>query len=89
MLHLSVISKYISQNRHSLSGTGLWSNGCELVQLTVLLLPGPAQPNHSSKMNPVIADVVSLANGSAAQPSVSAATVLTGQSIHAVRCDRC
>nr|XP_046268142.1 zinc finger MYM-type protein 4 isoform X2 [Scatophagus argus] len=38
----------------------------------------PAQPNHSSKMNPVIADVVSLANGSATQPSVSADTALTG-----------
>ncbi|XP_068194738.1 zinc finger MYM-type protein 4 isoform X3 [Antennarius striatus] len=36
------------------------------------------QPNHSSKMNPVIADVVSLASGSAAQPSVSADTALTG-----------
>ncbi|XP_061598825.1 zinc finger MYM-type protein 4-like isoform X3 [Cololabis saira] len=38
----------------------------------------PAQPHHSSKMNPVIADVVSLANGSAAQPSVSGDTTLTG-----------
>ncbi|XP_024863783.1 zinc finger MYM-type protein 4 isoform X3 [Kryptolebias marmoratus] len=38
----------------------------------------PTQPHHSSKMNPVIADVVSLANGSAAQPSVSADTALTG-----------
>ncbi|XP_069029053.1 zinc finger MYM-type protein 4-like isoform X1 [Embiotoca jacksoni] len=38
----------------------------------------PAQPDHSSKMNPVIADVVSLANGSATQPSVSADTALTG-----------
>ncbi|XP_026155953.1 zinc finger MYM-type protein 4-like isoform X2 [Mastacembelus armatus] len=38
----------------------------------------PAQPHHSSKMNPVIADVVSLANGSATQPSVSADTALTG-----------
>nr|XP_020477615.1 zinc finger MYM-type protein 4-like isoform X2 [Monopterus albus] len=38
----------------------------------------PAQPHHSSKMNPVIADVVSLASGSATQPSVSADTALTG-----------
>ncbi|KAM9842309.1 zinc finger MYM-type protein 4-like [Aulostomus maculatus] len=38
----------------------------------------PVQPHHSSKMNPVIADVVSLANGSATQPSVSADTALTG-----------
>lgn len=38
----------------------------------------PTQPQHSSKMNPVIADVVSLANGSATQPSVSADTTLTG-----------
>ncbi|XP_030615048.1 zinc finger MYM-type protein 4 isoform X2 [Archocentrus centrarchus] len=38
----------------------------------------PTQPHHSSKMNPVIADVVSLANGSATQPSVSADTTLTG-----------
>ncbi|XP_033991087.1 zinc finger MYM-type protein 4 isoform X2 [Trematomus bernacchii] len=37
----------------------------------------PTQPHHSSKMNPVIADVVSLANGSATQPSVSADTALT------------
>lgn len=40
--------------------------------------PAATQPNHSSKMNPVIADVVSLANGSAAQPSASADTALTG-----------
>ncbi|XP_074547591.1 zinc finger MYM-type protein 4-like isoform X2 [Halichoeres trimaculatus] len=38
----------------------------------------PAQPHHSSKMNPVIAGVVSLANGSAAQPSATADTALTG-----------
>ncbi|XP_008300129.1 zinc finger MYM-type protein 4-like [Stegastes partitus] len=38
----------------------------------------PTQPHHSSKMNPVIADVVSLANGSATQPSGSADTALTG-----------
>ncbi|KAM9341227.1 zinc finger MYM-type protein 4-like [Symphorus nematophorus] len=38
----------------------------------------PTQPRHSSKMNPVIADVVSLANGSATQPSVSADIALTG-----------
>ncbi|XP_042356199.1 zinc finger MYM-type protein 4-like isoform X3 [Plectropomus leopardus] len=38
----------------------------------------PTQPHHSSKMNPVIADVVSLANGSATQPSVSADTAFTG-----------
>ncbi|XP_026210496.1 zinc finger MYM-type protein 4 isoform X3 [Anabas testudineus] len=38
----------------------------------------PTQPHHSPKMNPVIADVVSLANGSATQPSVSADTALTG-----------
>ncbi|KAM7404035.1 hypothetical protein PAMA_004449 [Pampus argenteus] len=38
----------------------------------------PTQPHHSSKMNPVIADVVSLANGSATQPSVSADTAQTG-----------
>ncbi|XP_037343080.2 zinc finger MYM-type protein 4-like isoform X4 [Pungitius pungitius] len=38
----------------------------------------PTQPHHSSQMNPVIADVVSLANGSASQPSVSADTALTG-----------
>ncbi|XP_041828802.1 zinc finger MYM-type protein 4-like isoform X2 [Melanotaenia boesemani] len=38
----------------------------------------PTQPHHSSKMNPVIADVVSLANGSATQPSVSADSTLTG-----------
>ncbi|XP_034531021.1 zinc finger MYM-type protein 4-like isoform X2 [Notolabrus celidotus] len=38
----------------------------------------PAQPQHSSKMNPVIAGVVSLANGSATQPSVTADTALTG-----------
>ncbi|KAF1375130.1 hypothetical protein PFLUV_G00236280 [Perca fluviatilis] len=37
----------------------------------------PTQPHHSSKMNPVIAGVVSLANGSATQPSVSADTALT------------
>ncbi|XP_036007051.1 zinc finger MYM-type protein 4 isoform X2 [Fundulus heteroclitus] len=39
----------------------------------------PAQPHHSSKMNPVIADVVSLANGSASQPSGSADAALTGE----------
>ncbi|XP_075879607.1 zinc finger MYM-type protein 4-like isoform X2 [Nelusetta ayraudi] len=39
---------------------------------------GPTQPNHSSKMNPVIADVVSLANGSAAQPTASTDAALTG-----------
>ncbi|XP_054894741.1 zinc finger MYM-type protein 4-like isoform X2 [Poeciliopsis prolifica] len=39
----------------------------------------PAQPHHPSKMNPVIADVVSLANGSASQPSGSAGTALTGE----------
>ncbi|XP_029349151.1 zinc finger MYM-type protein 4 isoform X2 [Echeneis naucrates] len=38
----------------------------------------PTQPHHSSKMNPVIADVVSLASGSATQPSVTADTALTG-----------
>ncbi|XP_028994421.1 zinc finger MYM-type protein 4-like isoform X2 [Betta splendens] len=38
----------------------------------------PTQPHHSSKMNPVIADVVSLANGSATQPNVSADASLTG-----------
>ncbi|XP_033497990.1 zinc finger MYM-type protein 4-like isoform X3 [Epinephelus lanceolatus] len=38
----------------------------------------PTQPHHSSKMNPVIADVVSLANGSATQPSVTADTAFTG-----------
>ncbi|XP_022057327.2 zinc finger MYM-type protein 4 isoform X4 [Acanthochromis polyacanthus] len=38
----------------------------------------PTQPHHSSKMNPVIADVVSLANGSATQPSGSADTALAG-----------
>lgn len=35
-------------------------------------------------MNPVIADVVSLANGSASQPSGSADAALTGQFTHAV-----
>ena len=39
----------------------------------------PTQPHHNSKMNPVIADVVSLANGSATQPNVSADTALTGK----------
>uniref|UniRef100_A0A087Y5A1 TRASH domain-containing protein n=1 Tax=Poecilia formosa TaxID=48698 RepID=A0A087Y5A1_POEFO len=39
----------------------------------------PAQPHHPSKMNPVIADVVSLANGSASQPNGSAGTALTGE----------
>ncbi|KAM4724197.1 LOW QUALITY PROTEIN: zinc finger MYM-type protein 4-like [Anableps anableps] len=39
----------------------------------------PAQPHHPSKMNPVIADVVSLANGSASQPSGSADAALTGE----------
>ncbi|XP_039994097.1 zinc finger MYM-type protein 4 isoform X2 [Xiphias gladius] len=38
----------------------------------------PTQPHHSSKMNPVIADVVSLASGSATQPSMSADAALTG-----------
>ncbi|XP_060918649.1 zinc finger MYM-type protein 4 [Labrus mixtus] len=38
----------------------------------------PTQPQHSSKTNPVIAGVVSLANGSATQPSVTADTALTG-----------
>ncbi|XP_076015505.1 zinc finger MYM-type protein 4-like [Genypterus blacodes] len=38
----------------------------------------PAQPYHSSKMNPVIADIVSLANGSATQPNLSADGALTG-----------
>ncbi|XP_037097576.1 zinc finger MYM-type protein 4-like isoform X3 [Syngnathus acus] len=39
----------------------------------------PAQPQHSSIANPIIADVVSLANGSATQPSVPASDVaLTG-----------
>ncbi|KAM3833892.1 LOW QUALITY PROTEIN: zinc finger MYM-type protein 4-like [Diretmus argenteus] len=38
----------------------------------------PIQPHHSSKMNPVIADVVSLASGSATQPHVTADTALTG-----------
>lgn len=41
---------------------------------------GPTQPNHSSKMNPIIADVVSLANGSAAQPTAGTGAALTGQS---------
>ncbi|XP_038128182.1 zinc finger MYM-type protein 4-like isoform X1 [Cyprinodon tularosa] len=39
----------------------------------------PVQPHHSTKMNPVIADVVSLANGSASQPSGSADAALTGE----------
>ncbi|XP_061650929.1 zinc finger MYM-type protein 4-like isoform X2 [Phyllopteryx taeniolatus] len=38
----------------------------------------PAQPHHSSKANPVIADVVSLANGSATQPSVPSDIAMTG-----------
>ncbi|CAJ1074037.1 zinc finger MYM-type protein 4-like isoform X2 [Xyrichtys novacula] len=38
----------------------------------------PQAPYHSSKMNPVIAGVVSLANGSATQPSMTADTALTG-----------
>ncbi|KAM9354882.1 zinc finger MYM-type protein 4-like [Pholidichthys leucotaenia] len=38
----------------------------------------PTQPHHSSKMNPVIADVVSLASGAASQPSVSADAALSG-----------
>ncbi|XP_061751745.1 zinc finger MYM-type protein 4 isoform X1 [Nerophis ophidion] len=38
----------------------------------------PAQPHFSSKTNPVIADVVSLANGSASQPSVSSDVAMTG-----------
>uniref|UniRef100_A0A1A7YL86 TRASH domain-containing protein n=1 Tax=Iconisemion striatum TaxID=60296 RepID=A0A1A7YL86_9TELE len=46
---------------------------------TVPQMPcAPAQPHLSSKMNPVIGDVVSLANGSAAQPNVSADTSLSG-----------
>nr|XP_054586132.1 zinc finger MYM-type protein 4 isoform X1 [Nothobranchius furzeri] len=46
---------------------------------TVPQMPSaPAQPHLSSKMNPVVGDVVSLANGSAAQPSVSADTSLSG-----------
>uniref|UniRef100_A0A3Q0T147 Si:ch211-266o15.1 n=1 Tax=Amphilophus citrinellus TaxID=61819 RepID=A0A3Q0T147_AMPCI len=36
----------------------------------------PTQPHHSSKMNPVIADVVSLANGSATQPSCTRRSLL-------------
>ncbi|XP_077477235.1 zinc finger MYM-type protein 4-like isoform X2 [Stigmatopora argus] len=39
----------------------------------------PAQPQQSSKANPVIADVVSLANGSATQPSVPSDIALTGR----------
>ncbi|XP_077587739.1 zinc finger MYM-type protein 4-like isoform X2 [Stigmatopora nigra] len=38
----------------------------------------PAQPQQSSKANPVIADVVSLANGSATQPNVPSDIALTG-----------
>ncbi|XP_061699448.1 zinc finger MYM-type protein 4-like isoform X2 [Syngnathoides biaculeatus] len=38
----------------------------------------PAQPHHPSKANPVIADVVSLANGSATQPSVPSDIAMTG-----------
>ncbi|XP_053700964.1 zinc finger MYM-type protein 4-like [Synchiropus splendidus] len=38
----------------------------------------PTQPNDSSKMNPVIADVVSLANGSATQPNATTDAALTG-----------
>ncbi|XP_077394442.1 zinc finger MYM-type protein 4-like isoform X2 [Festucalex cinctus] len=38
----------------------------------------PAQPHHSSKANPVVADVVSLANGSATQPSVPSDVALPG-----------
>ncbi|XP_019731663.1 zinc finger MYM-type protein 4-like isoform X2 [Hippocampus comes] len=38
----------------------------------------PAQPHHFSKTNPVIADVVSLANGSATQPSVPSDVAMTG-----------
>lgn len=49
---------------------------------SVFPLLAPTQPHHSSKMNPVIADVVSLANGSATQPSASADTTLTGKFIH-------
>lgn len=49
-----------------------------LMLVCFTLLPAATQPNHSSKMNPVIADVVSLANGSATQPSASADTTLTG-----------
>ncbi|KAM8914597.1 zinc finger MYM-type protein 4-like [Spinachia spinachia] len=41
-------------------------------------LRAPMQPHHSSQRNPVVAGVVSLANGSASQPSVSADTALTG-----------
>ncbi|XP_013865076.1 zinc finger MYM-type protein 4 [Austrofundulus limnaeus] len=50
------------------------SNGTGTTQMPC----APTQPHHLTKMNPVIADVVSLANGSAAQPSVSADTALTG-----------
>ncbi|XP_044023735.1 zinc finger MYM-type protein 4-like isoform X3 [Siniperca chuatsi] len=58
----------MSQHTSSTNGTG-----------TAPQTPyAPTQPHHSSKMNPVIADVVSLANGSATQPSVSADTALTG-----------
>uniref|UniRef100_UPI003AAE8806 zinc finger MYM-type protein 4 n=1 Tax=Centroberyx gerrardi TaxID=166262 RepID=UPI003AAE8806 len=51
------------------------SNGTGPAPLTPY---APTQPHHSSKMNPVIADVVSLASGSATQPHVTADTALTG-----------
>ncbi|XP_029688571.1 zinc finger MYM-type protein 4-like [Takifugu rubripes] len=65
MLHYCYM--HFEKSRHS--------NGIGTEQQTPA---APVHSNHSSKMNPVIADVVSLANGSAAQPSVSADTALTG-----------
>ncbi|KAF7665300.1 hypothetical protein LDENG_00144680 [Lucifuga dentata] len=62
---------------HFETGQRINSNGTD-GGTTPLTPYAPAQPHHSSKMNPVIADIVSLANGSATQPHVSAVTSLTG-----------
>ncbi|XP_024128053.1 zinc finger MYM-type protein 4 isoform X3 [Oryzias melastigma] len=67
LLHYCFLHFEMSQHANS-NGTGTApQTPCTLTQ-----------PHHSSKMNPVIADVVSLANGSATQPSLSTDTAMTG-----------
>ncbi|KAM9777908.1 zinc finger MYM-type protein 4-like [Neosynchiropus ocellatus] len=66
---LHYCNMYFEKNQHGTSnGTGTALQNTH----------APTQPNHSSKMNPVIADVVSLANGSATQPNATTDAALTG-----------
>ncbi|KAM6973267.1 zinc finger MYM-type protein 4, partial [Aplochiton taeniatus] len=71
--NLPCLLEYCAQNFNPKT---VLSNGAILSQ-TQPPPHAPVQP-HRSKRNPVIADVVSLANGSECQPHVNADTALTG-----------